>query len=181
MRVERRHGGFICVSVKSTSFPEKRGEDDASWWKWCKSLSPTGNTKLMWVTTAKTSKKQRQKGHLKDKAPATPQMWREPRHQNICYTWVKIWVIGDQLNWPKHTFLLCFSIASLPPWVIYIYISSSQRQVWDISDWPCWRRWRRCRSASGAASREAGSGYAAEWTAPLLSGWSWWGLTNKQW
>lgn len=132
MRVERRHGGFICVSVKSTSFPEKRGEDDASWWKWCKSLSPTGNTKLMWVTTAKTSKKQRQKGHLKDKALATPQMWREPRHQNICYTWVKIWVIGDQLNWPKHTFLLCFSIASLPPWVIYIYIYQAHSDKCEI-------------------------------------------------
>lgn len=28
--VERRHGGFICVSVESTSLPEMRREDDAS-------------------------------------------------------------------------------------------------------------------------------------------------------
>lgn len=42
---------------------------DASWWKWCKSPGPAGNTELMWVTSAKTSKGQREGGHLEDMTP----------------------------------------------------------------------------------------------------------------
>lgn len=104
---------------------EKRRGDDASWWKWCKSPSPTGNTKLMWVTSAKTSKKQREKGHLEDRTPDLEGAMA-PKH---CYTWLKIklinkawyeialFVIGKQLNGQR---AFCFASKSPPSWGVYI-------------------------------------------------------------
>lgn len=82
------------VSQSRPQVSQRRGGDDASWGKWCKSPSPRGNTELMWVTSAQTSKRQRKRGHLED---MTPQIWRGIYSQNISYASRKIKLINKKM------------------------------------------------------------------------------------
>lgn len=107
----------LSVSQSRAQVSQRRG-DDASWWKWCKSPSPAGNTELMWVTSAKTSKRQREKGHLEDR---TLQTLRVQQHRNIFLYlrnylkkahYVKFFTSlreGREIERLMHIFMLCFS------------------------------------------------------------------------
>lgn len=74
-RSEQRGSGLredkedLSVSPSRAKVSQRREGNDASWWKWCKSPGPVGNTELMWVTSAKASKQGREGGHVEDVTP----------------------------------------------------------------------------------------------------------------